>query len=391
VNTALHAYPSPFTHESRILRETESLVDSGLFDRIYVGAIWDEGLAEHEELDTRRTVWRVPLRTRRLPGIIGKLLRFLEWYIRLFLRFRNEELTFINCHSLSVLPLGVLFRLARGCRIIYDTHELETETLASSGIRKRLAKILERCLIGHTEAVIVVNESIAGWYRDAYGLKEVHVVRNIPCPRPITGGKTNRLREAFGIDPGSLLFLCQGILGEGRGIPILLEVFGRLPSDRHVVFLGNGPMAKEVRLHAMRYPNIHHHPAVPPHELLEYTAGADVGISLIENVCLSYYYSLPNKVFEYLMSGVPVVVSDFPEMARLVDGTGCGWKSSVDTRCFAELAGSLTREEIERRAAIARQVSNSLSWHTEEASLVALYKKLTNHQTIGGGNLCASG
>jgi glycosyltransferase involved in cell wall biosynthesis len=197
---------------------------------------------------------------------------------------------------------------------------------------------MERALIGSTEAVIVVNESIAAWYRDAYGLKEVHVIRNIPYPRSFSGGKTSRLREAFGIDHRSLVFLCQGILDEGRGIPILLEAFGRLPLDRHVVFLGNGPMAEKVRSRALRHPNIHHHPAVPPDVLLEYTAGADVGISLIENVCLSYYYSLPNKVFEYLMSGVPVIVSDFPEMARLVDETGCGWKSSVDTRCFAELA-----------------------------------------------------
>jgi glycosyltransferase involved in cell wall biosynthesis len=383
VNTALHAYPSPFTHESRILRETGSLVGSGLFDRIYVGAIWDEGLAEHEELDGRRTVWRVPLRTRRLPGTIGKLLRFLEWYIRLFLRFRNEGLTFINCHSLSVLPLGVLFRFARGCRIIYDTHELETETQASSGIRKRLAKIVERALIGSAEAVIVVNESIAAWYRDVYGLKEVHVIRNIPYPRSFSGAKTNRLREAFGIDPESLVFLCQGILDEGRGIPILLEAFGQLPLGRHVVFLGNGPMAEEVRLHALRSPNIHHHPAVPPHELLEYTAGADVGISLIENVCLSYYYSLPNKVFEYLMSGVPVIVSDFPEMARLVDDTGCGWKSFVDPHCFADLAGSLTRGEIEERAEAARQASKSFSWQTEEATLLEIYNKLPNLMTGG--------
>lgn len=356
---------------------------SGLFDHIYVGAIWDEGLAEHEELDGRRTVWRVPLRTRRLPGIIGKLLRFLEWYIRLFLRFRNEGLTFINCHSLSVLPLGVLFRLCCGCRIIYDTHELETETQASSGIRKRLAKIVERVLIGNAEAVIVVNESIAAWYRDAYGLKEVHVVRNIPYPRSFSGGMTSRLREAFRIDHRSLVFLCQGILDVGRGITILLEAFERLPLDRHVVFLGNGPMEEDVRLRALRHPNIHHHPAVPPYELLEYTAGADVGISLIENVCLSYYYSLPNKVFEYLMSGVPVIVSDFPEMARLVDGTGCGWKSSVDPLCFADLVGSLTREEIKTRAEAARQSSKMFSWQTEEATLIEIYKKLPN--LIAGG------
>ena len=382
-NTALHVYPSPFTHESRILKETRSLSESGLFDRIYIGAIWAEGLAEHEELEGRRLVWRVRLRTRRLPGIIGKLLRFLEWYFRLFMRFRSEGLVFINCHSLSVLPLGVLFRLCCGCRIIYDTHELETETPASSGIRGRLAKVAERALIGYAETVIVVSESIAAWYREAYGLKEVHVVRNVPYARNSSGGRTKLLREACGIERDTLLFVCQGIMEEGRGISIILDAFVRLPSDRHVVFLGNGPLAEEVQSLALTRPNIHYHSAVAPHELLEYTAGADVGISLIENVCLSYYYCLPNKVFEYLMSGVPVIVSDFPEMARLVDGAGCGWKSSVDPHCFATLAGSLTRGEIDERADAARVVSKSFSWQMEEATLIEIYKKLPNRMTSG--------
>lgn len=376
MTSALHVYPSSFSHESRILKETKSLADSGLFERIYIGAIWADGLAQHEELDKRREVWRVRLRTLQFPGKLGKVLRLIEWYLRLLVRFRSEGLTFVNCHSLSTLPLGVLFRIFCACRIIYDTHELETETQGSRGIRRRLAKFVERVLIGQTEAVIVVSESIGAWYRAAYGLSEVHVVRNIPNARHSPIGGTKHLREGCGLGSSELLFVYQGVIGNGRGIQILLEAFAQLPIDRHIVFLGDGPLVDDVRRRALRHRNIHHLPAVPPHELLGYTAEADVGLVLVENVCLSYYYSLPNKLFEYIMCGVPAIVSDFPEMARLVDETGCGWKSPVETRQLAELVGSLVRNDIQERAWAARQASKSLSWQTEAATLVRMYQGL---------------
>jgi glycosyltransferase involved in cell wall biosynthesis len=384
VTSALHIYPSPFTHESRILKETRSLVESGLFDSIHIGAIWAEGLAEHEELDARRRVWRVRMWTGRLPGIAGKLLRFAEWYARLYWRFRKDPPDFINCHSLSTLPLGAVFRAFLSSRIVYDTHELETETQSSTGIRKWLATRLERALIRRVEAVIVVSEAIAAWYREAYNIGEVHVVRNVPYGRKRPAAKSDLLRKACGIKNGELLFICQGMVDEGRGISIILNAFARLPGDRHVVFLGYGPMVGLVKERALRHHNIHYHPAVPPDRLLEYTAGADIGISLIENTSLSYYYSLPNKVFEYIACGVPVIVSDFPEMAALVDSLGCGWKSAVDVDNFSLLAGSLTRDNIDLRATMAARSASTLDWGTEEAVLTALYRRLRGGAAAAG-------
>jgi glycosyltransferase involved in cell wall biosynthesis len=153
----------------------------------------------------------------------------------------------------------------------------------------------------------------------------------------------------------------------------LLDTFARLPPERHIVFLGDGPLVNDVESFVARHTNIHRLPSVPVDELLDYTGGADVGISLIENVSLSYYYSLPNKVFEYIMSGVPVVVSDFPEMARLVLSGNCGWTSRVDRETFFRLVGSLTRSEIEARAKGARELSRRTSWANEEKALLDIY------------------
>src|SRR5687768_6150456 len=100
VTSALHVYPSTFTHDSRILRETKSLAEAGIFDDIHIGAIWQKGLAGHEDLDAHRHVWRVPLWTARLEGPAAKLLRFAEWYARILWRFWRRPPDFVNCHSL---------------------------------------------------------------------------------------------------------------------------------------------------------------------------------------------------------------------------------------------------------------------------------------------------
>ena len=375
MTSALHLYPSIFTHDSRILRETKSLADAGIFDDIHIGAIWQKGLAEHEELDAHRHVWRVRLWTARLKGAAAKLLRFAEWYVRILWRFRRRSPDFVNCHSLSTLPLGLLLKLIAGSRIVYDTHELETETYVSVGLRKWLAKRIEKALVPSAEVVIVVSESIAAWYREAYGLDNVHVIRNVPYASTAVE-RNDRLRKAFGIEDQELVFIYQGLLDHGRGIDILLKAFARVSDTCHIVFLGYGSLVQHVQRSTALYRNIHYHPAVPPEALAEYTAGADVGISLIENTSLSYYYSLPNKVFEYLAAGVPIIVSDFREMARIVAEHDCGWACPVSEDAVVGLVNGITCDDLLAKRANAVRARECYSWEKEQAPLLAIYANL---------------
>ena len=220
VGRNLHAYPSPFTHESRMLKETKAIADAGLFEKIMIAAVWQPGLPERESLDERREVWRVRLW---FGAMFGKAVRHLEWILRVYLKFRSQRVSTVNCHSLSVLPLGMLFKYGKRARVVYDTHELETETAVMSGLRKRLSKWVEARLIRRVDDVIVVSDSIAEWYRDTYGLKDIAVVRNFPMfsetAPPVD------VKRRLGIPSDSILFIYQGVLGEGRGIDILLKVF----------------------------------------------------------------------------------------------------------------------------------------------------------------------
>ena len=381
----LHICPGTLKHASRVLKETKSIADAGLVDRVCIAAIWGEGLEEEEQLDGRRELWRVRLSLPGGKGLVLKGTRHLEWGLRILARYRKKPIKFVNCHSLAVLPIGIVLGLLCRSRVIYDTHELETETATSVGLRKPVARLLERALIGHVDAVITVNASIADWYRRRYGLTNIHVVRNVPYRRETSGARPTILRDEFGLQQDEMLFIYQGGLDRDRGIEMLLEVFAEVDPRKHVVFMGYGPLEGLVREYQHAHPNVHFRPAVSPQAVQEYTSSADVGLCVYENVCLNHWFCLPNKVFEYIMSGLALVVSDFPEMGRLVDDAGCGWKVGADREALRSLIAALTWEDVRARRDNALRYRQTLGWGNEEAALLRVYRKLADRSGALGG------
>lgn len=373
----MHIYPSSFKHESRILKETKSLADSGVVDKIFIAAIWESGVREHEQLDNKREVWRIPLKTENLPeGTIWKILKFIEWYLKIFFKFKKENIKIVNCHILSVLPLGILFKWFAKSKLVYDTHELETEVVGAVGIRKVISKVVERMLIHFADIIIVVSDSIAKWYKDQYKLKEVHIIRNVPYRQENKIEHSNILKEKFSIRDDEILFIFQGSFSEDRGIELLLNVFSKINKGKHIVFIGNGVLENVVKEYENNFSNIHHHPAVKPEEIAIYTKSADVGISLTENTCLNHYYSLPNKVFEYILSGLPLIVSDFPDMGEIVEENGCGWKVAVKENAIEEVINTITKDVIHDKREKVLSARKHFGWHLEEQILLGAYRKL---------------
>jgi len=166
------------------------------------------------------------------------------------------------------------------------------------------------------------------------------------------------------------------VIDEGRGIRLLLNAFARLDPDKHVIFMGYGEQVDLVREYAERYPNIHFTPAVPPDRVQAYTAGADVGLSLIEDICLSYHFCLPNKLFEYILCGLPVVVSDLPEMVRIIDEHQCGWKVAATEDNVVELIQKMSPADVWNKAEYARACCHEFGWDKEEKVLLKMYREL---------------
>jgi N-acetyl sugar amidotransferase len=369
----LHVHSATFQHESRLLKETRALHGAGFFEKIVIAAMWEEGLKEQEPIDAGREIVRLPVRGWRRGGMPAKIIRQVLWSARVFRRFRRADLAAVNCHTLSLLPLCVLLKKASGAVLVYDTHELETETIGSTGVRRIAARAIEAALIRQADQVIVVSESIAEWYRETYDIP-VAVIRNLPDVDRSEMPRSNILKDTLGLGPETLLFLYHGLLCRGRGIELLLRAFRRAGPDRHVAFMGYGVLEGAVRDAARSCPRIHFLPAVRPDEVVSYAQGADVGLCLIEPFCLSYRYCLPNKLFEYITAGLPVAVSDLPDMARVVDAHECGWKVALDEDSVLSFVNGVTREDLKIKASGSLNAAARLRWSDEAQRLVALYE-----------------
>ena len=234
--------------------------------------------------------------------------------------------------------------------------------------------MVESVLIRRVAQTTVVNDLIADWYRRAYPGAPVTTVCNLPQRplRPVT--RNDRLRQDLGIGPDDLIFIYVGLLGAGRGLETLIEAFHSVPPGHHLVMLGNGPSAAMCREASRSAPNIHVHEPVPPAEVLELVAGADVGLVFFAQDALSYVYSLPNKLFECLGAGLPVIANDMPAVSRVLRETGRGWiVSDVSAASLRDLVSGISRTTI---AAKLSAPLNIPYWEDEVPKLLAVMRSL---------------
>lgn len=374
----LHISLTEFRNESRLLKEAESLVQAQIFSQIHVAALHAEGLATDQTFGAGIDAHRFVLTTRKYgKNPVLQLIKYFEFCIRVYLHYKNKKISCINVHSLSLLPLGVLLKYIWRARLIYDTHELETETNGSKGLRKKLAKWLECKLIRHVNMTIVVSESIADWYTNTYHIARPPVVLNAPNHRALR--RNNHFRKQLGIRKDQFILLYQGGLAAGRGVHLILDAFKARQDDRVVaVFMGYGPLQQDIQTTAAQQPNVFFYPAVAPQIVLEYTASADLGIHLIQNTCLNHDYCMPNKLFEYAMAGLPVLVSNMKDMSTLVmknqmgtiinDFSATGINRAIDDFLIQDLTVM---------KANAYRVACENAWEIQEQKILKAY------QTIG--------
>jgi glycosyltransferase involved in cell wall biosynthesis len=371
----LHLYPSVFTHESRILRETRVLAANTAFSRFIMVGITRPDLPEREAIDEKREIRRIPRTARR--GFVGKVLGTLAWARRVESAFASEpDIACINAHSLSVLPLAARLADQTGAKLIYDAHELETETHGVTGLRRVLSKRTERRLIGRADGMMVVSEGIADWYAKTYDMPRPEVVLN--CPEHAAPPRGDLFREKLGIARDQRIYLYQGALGPGRGIEAICDAFESLPLPRPaLVFMGDGALGEFIRARAAGNRDIRLTPAVSPKEVLHYTASADVGLCLNEHSCLSHYYCMPNKIFEYIRAGIPAICSDLPELKRVVDGERIGVIARDNTPAgIAAAVREMQSIDLEIFGPRLAEAAAKYSWNRQAEKLLKVYAAL---------------
>jgi glycosyltransferase involved in cell wall biosynthesis len=235
-------------------------------------------------------------------------------------------------------------------RVIYDCHDL----LLVQGVNtqrpewsRRLMGAVQEAWIGQADATVTVSGTMAAELR-ALGAGDAVVVRNCPVRWEPQPGDEHRLREAIGVDDRTPVVIHHGVLGAQRGIEQLVQLADHpLLEDAHLVLLGYGSLVPLVKQAAARNARIHYLPAVSPDELCAWLSGADLGIALYAPIA-NYTVTLPNKLFEWVMAGVPMVVSDFVPWREVVCGDPAGPFGDVVDPTDLERAAVAIRQQLDR-------------------------------------------
>lgn len=369
----LHLTHTDIATDARILKEMKVLSESG-YEISGLGIDIEEGAAK-SAINFNSCIDGIYLHSRQfrfLPKAIRHLLSLCEITYKMLPRAIRMRPNVVHCHDTLVLPLGVIIKLLTRAALIYDAHELESDRNGLTKIQGLMTLWAEKFSWGFIDALIVVSPSIQTWYLDNLGPKSSTVILNSPMFEDLTVFDDKYLHQKFNIPNDRLIFIYVGILGAGRGLDLVIEAFLRSDIDSHVVFLGFGDLYDDLVHLSESSAKFHVHPAVPHSEVVPIVRSADFGLCLVENISLSDYFCLPNKLFEYCFAGVPVLASNFPDIRGVVYKYGVG-------RCCDLLPASIA-EAVKEIEGGERDFSfhnlSDLNWHSQETKLLELYEKI---------------
>lgn len=393
------------THDSRVMREAETLAGAGHAVTIYClsgsaptgapyrvvahtprsSSVLPDGSSPFLSAASRSAVRHLADRLRWMIGYGRTLRSWGRWIVR-----AAGAVDVWHAHDLTGLA-AVAPLLGTRTRLVYDSHEIFLET----GTGARLPKVLRRAMAAYEArltrravALVTVNEGCAEVLQRRLRPGRMVIVRNCPPRWTPSDESTSALRDAAGIPNGQPAILYHGAFMANRGIEELSEAMLRPGLGLgHLALLGYGPARERIDALAgdARFGGrIHVLDAVSPRELLGWVAGADVDVMPIQRSTLNHWLGTPNRLWESLAAGVPVVASDFPVMHRVVLEDPAGPLGAVCDPSSPDSIAAAVRSILElpapERAALRERCLHAAharwNWETEGARLLELYADL---------------
>lgn len=296
----------------------------------------------------------------------------------LFARIARHRADVVHAHDVNTLPTAWLAAKVSGAKVVYDAHEISTSREGYNSFR-RLVGVVEKFLMPRVQGTITTTDARAKFFARAYGIPRPVVLQN--RPRLTFTQSSQRIRKQLGLTEAWPIILYQGGLQQGRGLERLVRIAALVP-EAYFVLIGGGRLTQPLITLSQELAltdRVHFIPTVSLAELPEYTASADIGVQPIENTCLNHFTTDSNKLFEYLIAGLPIVATDFPEIRRIVRAHDVGLLvREGDDQMLADALKMLVRDPDlrSRLANNARSASISLNWEDQEALLIDLYDRV---------------
>lgn len=416
-----------FTNDARVLRECTSLSENGYHvDLICIHDPNHKGLPMYEERDEHFNVYRVKryptslmflqklykkIASSKLLLLLTAIVVLLSLYfmpiltgilvlsaiivlktkvkgmlikgniiLRMILRARMKSYDLYHSNDLNTLPQGILSAKVRfkKKKLVYDSHEVQT---SRTGYNPKKIKLIEAFFLRFVDQMIVENHTRAKFNEELYGFYP-EVLHNYPFVKESNQQDEKvDLHAILNLHPEEKILLYQGGIQEGRGLEKVIEAVPFI-KEGTVVFIGDGKiktklmqLVNDMQLgHRVKFLS-----KVPVEQLPQYTVNGYLGFQVLNNICFNHYSASSNKLFEYMMAGVPVIACSFPEIQKVVELNNTGiCVDSHDPQSIAKgvnelVANQELRDQLSANSLVA---SEKYNWRNEEEILLDIYSKL---------------
>lgn len=369
-------------NDVRVLREAEALVEAGF--AVSIVDVENDSARKNEEVIRGICFKHLPVSDTFMA------VRFTRWtffrtlwmLIKSVRRLIDAQAHIYHAHDVSALPACTIAALLRRKPLIFDAHELP---LNDTSIHRRwlllLCTKLLKLTLPHCAGVITVSSPIAQEIRKTYHPRSVTLIRNIPPYQHVE--KSDHLRQALRLGPQAHLALYQGGLQANRGLTKLIAAAHFLEPDNVIVLMGqNTGRVHEQLTELIAREGVEDRvkllPAVPYRELLTWTASADIGLIIYDPAYSSNVrMCLPNKLFEYVMAGLPTLTSELVAIKPVLQTYNIGRVvSSLEPQDVGMAINTFLKDQqalAEMRANALRVAQETLCWEQERTQLLNLY------------------
>jgi glycosyltransferase involved in cell wall biosynthesis len=298
---------------------------------------------------------------------------YAEYNIRLFFYLLFNQSTLIFSNDLDTLPAAFLASKIKRNKIIYDSHEYYTETpeLVNRPFVQGIWKKIESAIFPHLTKIITVNNSIAALFEKKYA-KKVAVIRNIPLTFKPEVIKT---RQELGLPEDRKILLIQGTgINVDRGAEEACLAMEYL-EGYILLIIGSGdvfPTLKKIVAEKKLEDKVMFKNKMDFRELRQFTINSDLGLTIDKDTNINYRFSLPNKLFDFMHAGIPVLSTGLVELKRIIDEYNTGFFiENHDPKHIADVIKSIFNDMktymIKKEKTL--YAAKELCWEEEEKKL----------------------
>nr|WP_320022363.1 glycosyltransferase [uncultured Draconibacterium sp.] len=305
---------------------------------------------------------------------------YAEYNIRLFLFLLYTKSDILLSNDLDTLLANYLASKIKGNKLVYDSHEYFTGVpeIANRPFVKKTWENIERWIFPKLETAYTVNNSISELYKTKHN-KKIGIIRNISTKLT---NKTTKTRNDLGLPSNKNIIILQGSgINVDRGAEEAVKAMQNV-SNALFLIIGSGDVIdslSQMVIDLKLEDKVWILGKLPFNELMEYTQNADLGLTLDKDTNINYRYSLPNKVFDYIQAGIPVLASNLVEVANIVKSYNIG--EVIDNHEPETIAQKITEMLTNQEKRLLwksnlKIASEELCWENESLKLKQIYQEL---------------